>query len=403
MRPSPPPADTGPSPRALRAALIGTGAIAREHLSTLLTLPGVRVAGVCDLSPIRAEATAHRYGVPRWYTDPRAMLREVQPDLVHITTPPASHFSLAAMCLSAGTSTLVEKPITTSLSQWTALRALAPPGGPWLLENQNCRFNAPIQRMLALRDSGALGTLVDVDIRVQLDLTAPGGKFADANLPHGCADLPGGAIADFLPHLAYLAHAFVGPAQDVQSAWQLAAPPLGASELRAIVRGDAGLAVLSFSARAQPSGFWVRVAGTHLECETNLFEPPRMIVRRVRPGVAALSTLRSGLEEGRDVLWATVAGFWRKLGGVSSYDGLAVLLARTYEALRRGEPPPISLQQLDEVARLVAALSQGAAQESTRVAERSRAQVTPIAASVDVNATRGAADNRTKERAEVPT
>src|SRR5258706_6133681 len=82
----------GVPPRKLRAALIGTGAIAREHLAALATLPGVEVGGVCDLSPARAEATAERFGLERWYTDHRRMLADVAHALVHITTPPTSHF-----------------------------------------------------------------------------------------------------------------------------------------------------------------------------------------------------------------------------------------------------------------------------------------------------------------------
>ena len=52
----------------IKAALIGTGQIARQHLGCLRELPGVEVAGVCDLSPAMAESAAERFGVPAWYT-----------------------------------------------------------------------------------------------------------------------------------------------------------------------------------------------------------------------------------------------------------------------------------------------------------------------------------------------
>ena len=62
----------------MKAALIGAGQIARQHLACLKTLPGVELAAVCDLSPATAEAAAERYGIPAWFTDYRAMLDKSQ-------------------------------------------------------------------------------------------------------------------------------------------------------------------------------------------------------------------------------------------------------------------------------------------------------------------------------------
>ena len=42
----------------MKAALIGAGQIARQHLGCLQRLPGVEVAAVCDLSPATAECAA---------------------------------------------------------------------------------------------------------------------------------------------------------------------------------------------------------------------------------------------------------------------------------------------------------------------------------------------------------
>ena len=53
----------------------------------------------------------------------------------------------------------------------------------------------------------------------------------------------------------------------------------------------------------------------------------------------------------------SVVGFVRKLGGNSSYDGLAELLNRTYRALALHEPQPIPLEEIDDVALLVERLT----------------------------------------------
>jgi predicted dehydrogenase len=99
----------------MKAALIGAGQIARQHLACLKTLPGVELAAICDLSPATAEAAAERYGISAWFTDHRAMLEKARPDVVHVTTPPNSHFRLAMDSLDAGAHVIVEKPATSTI------------------------------------------------------------------------------------------------------------------------------------------------------------------------------------------------------------------------------------------------------------------------------------------------
>src|SRR5258707_588019 len=66
----------------LRAALIGAGRIAAEHLACLREMPGVEIAAICDRSKILAEVAASRFGAGAWYNDHRRMLNEVQPHVV---------------------------------------------------------------------------------------------------------------------------------------------------------------------------------------------------------------------------------------------------------------------------------------------------------------------------------
>jgi predicted dehydrogenase len=75
--------------------LIGAGQIARQHLACLKETPDIEVSAVCDVSPAVAESAAERFAIPSWFTDHRAMLDRVRPEVVHITTPPTSHFKLA--------------------------------------------------------------------------------------------------------------------------------------------------------------------------------------------------------------------------------------------------------------------------------------------------------------------
>jgi predicted dehydrogenase len=339
----------------LRGALIGCGMIAREHLAAVAELENVEIAAVCDLSPARAEATAERFQIGKWYSDLRQLLADIKPDLMHITTPPSSHFSIAKTCLSEGVNVLCEKPITTDYADFKLLKQLAVKNGCMLMENQNLRFHSSIKRLSQLITSGSLGELMDVQICISLNIVGPGSPYVDQNVPHFASSLRGEIIGDFLPHIAYLAYMFIGPIIDLKTIWAKRAAefPFSADEFRGLIKGQRATAYVVFSGNAQPSGFWVRVTGTKMYAECNLFEPPRITIRRFRSGEPSVGSLINGIAESRDVLRGSVAGFWRKLGGVSSYDGLPEFIARTYRTLAKHQPQPIPLSEIDEIAQLV--------------------------------------------------
>ncbi len=343
----------------VKAALVGTGQIARQHLSCLRSLPGVELAAVCDLSAAAAECTAERYGARAWFTDHREMLRAARPDVVHVTTPPTSHFRLAMDALEAGAHVVVEKPATATLDELETLARCAASRGRALLEDHNYVFNFAPQEILRRIASGEFGAVTHVEVLICLDLFGPGG-FADPNLPAPVLSIPGGAISDFLPHLASLAHLFVGPHRRAHAVWTKRRESiLPYDEFRAVVEAERGTASLGFSACSQPDAFWLRVYGERMQATANLFET-RLTFSRLRGGPKPLMPLRNGLEEARDLRRAAVATLLRKFKrGPGAYEGLWELLGRAYRALGEGGAPPIPIDDVLAVYRLVAALKPG--------------------------------------------
>jgi predicted dehydrogenase len=339
----------------VKAALIGAGQIAKQHLSCLKTLPGVELAAICDLSPAAAEAAAERYGIRSWFTDYREMLERARPDVVHVTTPPTSHFGLAKDSLDAGAHVIVEKPATTTFQQLEALVRRAQDSGRHLVEDYNYVFNHAPQEILRRIESGEFGAVTHVEVLICLDIRGPDG-FADPNSPHPALTLAGGAIADFLPHLASLAYLFVGAHRTAQTVWtKRKASVLPFDEFRAILDAERGTAALGFSSNTQPDAFWLRVYGERMQATANLFETrltfdgPRDVPKPLRP-------FFSSLEEGKTIRRAALATLLRKFKGPGAYEGLWELLTRTYGALADGSAPPVTASQVVEVNRMVEAL-----------------------------------------------
>ena len=343
----------------MKTVVIGAGHISRQHLACLNRLPRVSVEAVCDLSPALAESAAEQFDVPHWYVDHRRMLEDIRPDVVHVGTPPATHFALASDALEAGAHVFVEKPITTRLEDLETLKKLAEDRDRLLIEDHNYLFNDTVRRIQGWVADGSLGRVSHVEVLICLDILAEGSNMIDPNCPHPSLKLPGGAIAEFLTHMAYLADAFVGEHHTVRTFWNKVTEdsPLPSDEMRAMIDAEHGTASLSFSSHTGPECFLLRVHGSRMRADAHLFEP-RLVREQLLGGPRPLLPLRNGLLRSRDELAGAFKSIWRKLaGGPGAYEGQWELLHRTYAALEEGSAPPIPIERIEAVNRLVHALT----------------------------------------------
>lgn len=299
---------------------------------------------------------AERFGVHSWFTDYRAMLEEIRPDVVHVTTPPTSHFRITMDSLEAGAHVIVEKPAASTFGELDAMARRASDLGRVLVEDHNLVFTRATREIHRRIQSGDFGAVTHVDVMVCLDILGPEG-FADPNSPHPSLSLAGGAIADFLPHLASLAYCFVGGHRQVQTVWSKRRNSvLPYDEFRALVDCENGTATLGFSACSQPEAFWLKVYGERMQATANLYQT-RLTFDGPQPGPRQLRPFLSGFAEGTAVSGAALDTLLSKFrGGTGSYDGLWELVARTYRALSDGSPPPVPPEQVLAVNRMVAAL-----------------------------------------------
>lgn len=60
-----------------------------------------------------AEFAVQRFNVERAFTDYTVMLTETAPGLLHILTPPQTHFDIATNGILVGAHVVVEKPVTS--------------------------------------------------------------------------------------------------------------------------------------------------------------------------------------------------------------------------------------------------------------------------------------------------
>ncbi len=122
----------------IKTAVIGVGHLGREHARIYAGLEETELVAVCDISAANGKAVAERYGVPL-VRDFRELPGAVE--AVSVATPTVSHHEVTCACLEAGTSVLVEKPISRTTAEADEMIELAKSRGVTLQVGHIERFN----------------------------------------------------------------------------------------------------------------------------------------------------------------------------------------------------------------------------------------------------------------------
>ena len=104
-----------------------------------------------------AKQLGERCGVSACFSDLREMLDAASPDIIHITTPPQSHYVLARQCLESGTNVYLEKPFTITAGEAQSLIQFAEDCGLKITVGHNYQFTLEMLEMRRLVREGFLG------------------------------------------------------------------------------------------------------------------------------------------------------------------------------------------------------------------------------------------------------
>ncbi|MFV0285326.1 MAG: Gfo/Idh/MocA family protein [Demequina sp.] len=140
----------------LRAAIVGTGAIAHAHAEAIAALDGADLVAVTDRDPEAARRFADARG-GEVHDDLVALLADARPDVVHICTPPGVHAEQAIAAMEAGAHVVCEKPAALSLAQLDAMVEASQRTGKRLSVVFQQRTGTAAAHVKGLLDSGALG------------------------------------------------------------------------------------------------------------------------------------------------------------------------------------------------------------------------------------------------------
>lgn len=348
--------------RPLRVAIVGCGKIADGHVEEIRKLPELaQLVAVCDRELLMAEQLATRYGVPSFTDDFAQMLEQQRPEVVHITTPPQSHASLARAAITAGCHVYVEKPFALDAEETRQILELADRAGRKLTVGYSSFFDPPALALRELVERGELGTPVHVESYYGYDLTGTFGKALLGSPSHWVHGLPGKLFHNVIDHMLNKIVEFVPDDAPAVTAFASALRPRSCGdvrdelmdELRVVVRGERVTGYGTFSSHIRPNQQFVRVYGTRATAHVDYLgrtvtvdagnKLPSVFGRLAPPFLAAGNLARAG-----------ACNVWRFLRADFQYfAGLRTLMTRFYESILHSSPAPIPARDIQRIARLM--------------------------------------------------
>jgi predicted dehydrogenase len=149
-----------------KVAVIGAGAMGRNHARVYSEIESVQLVGVADIFADAAEKTARRFGTVA-YTDYLTLLDEQKPEAVTIAVPTIEHLNAAKAVAERGIHMLIEKPIAFSVAEGQEIIDTAAKHQVVLTIGHIERFNPAVVALKQHLAQNELGRIFQIDARRQ--------------------------------------------------------------------------------------------------------------------------------------------------------------------------------------------------------------------------------------------
>ncbi|HSI84814.1 MAG: Gfo/Idh/MocA family oxidoreductase [Candidatus Methylacidiphilales bacterium] len=128
----------------IKAGVIGTGHIGREHARVYSQLPNVDFVGIYDVDQEVAQRIAQQYNIRR-YATVEELAAAV--DVATLSTPTSTHYTIGKHLLENGKHVLIEKPITDNPAEASELVKIAQSKNLVLQVGHIERFNPALRAL----------------------------------------------------------------------------------------------------------------------------------------------------------------------------------------------------------------------------------------------------------------
>jgi predicted dehydrogenase len=147
----------------MNIGLVGYGYWGPNIARNIIYNSGFKLACICDNNQNRLELAHKHYPFIPKLTNIDDLISNPEIDCIVIATNPTSHYTIALNALKNHKHVLVEKPLSTSLSEINSLEQIAKEQDLTLMVDHTFLYNGVVQEMKSLIDNQEIGNIKYID------------------------------------------------------------------------------------------------------------------------------------------------------------------------------------------------------------------------------------------------
>jgi predicted dehydrogenase len=334
----------------LKIAVVGCGLISRKkHLPAFLKLgQKAKVVALCDLNKETAKELAKVFKVKKVYTDFSKMLQEMKPDIVDISTQPATHAKLCLEALEKDCHVLSEKPFVLNAADCDAIIDAARKNNRKVCVIHNQIFNPAFIKAKDLISKGKLGKFLGMRIFLSTPL-----DYMSAKEAHWVHKLPGGVLAETGPHVVYMSLSFLNNIKKVyiHTKKHIRKFPWSRFEdCRIDLLADNGVSSITLLYGTNQWAAEVEIFTSRSILKIDLQN--HLLLKYNRPGLALLSVAGSTFSLIYQTAQGIISNGLRYISG-NYPDAHFTVISKFVESILNDTPSPVTLQEAGEVVRVM--------------------------------------------------
>ena len=150
----------------VRVMSFGVGGMGGSDIGQIASHPMVEIAGLCDVNAQTLGSAKEKFPNAKTYGDYREAIIAMGDtiDAVTISTPDHHHGPIALLCMNLGKACYCQKPLTRTIAETRAMRAMAKSKGVVTQMGIQRQASAGRQQAVDLLKSGVLGKIVELHI-----------------------------------------------------------------------------------------------------------------------------------------------------------------------------------------------------------------------------------------------
>lgn len=309
----------------LKVALFGCGKMGMHHLQIIKSLPNAQLVGIADPRVNEQEINEITGSGVIVADTAENLLDSVKPDVVHIVTPPETHYHLGMLAINNGIHVYMEKPF--SLQEEDAKEII----------------DTALERSLKICPGHQL-LAHEATLRAEKTVTCIGevvfaeSYFSFRKVRKSLSDVD--QLIDILPHPVYILLHFLNMGipdaqfdlHDIVSIHE--------GEVAALIGCGSATAMLVVSLRGRPVESYLKLVGTNGSLHIDYVRG--MAINLTGAGFDAIAAITNPYRQGGQIIGKATKSFIKMaMRKDKSYQGLSALIKKFHCSILKGTEPPV--------------------------------------------------------------